>query len=132
MFAYGVTTVLIKKIVTDVTEPITAASLVFGIGATLVGLMSLPRLRYELPQLTFRRGCLLVVGGTSMSLGILLFYSAASRAPIVAIAPVIAMSPLISISFSQLIARRVEIVDKRIWAGAALVVSGVATIAVSL
>ena len=97
-----------------------------------MGSMSLPRLRYELPQLTFRRGCLLVVGGTSMSLGILLFYSAASRAPIVAIAPVIAMSPLISISFSQLIARRVEVVDKRIWAGAALVVSGVALIAASL
>jgi drug/metabolite transporter (DMT)-like permease len=132
MIAYGCVSVLIKKLVSDVTEPITAASLVFAIGTGMVGLMALPRLRSELPQFTFRRVWLLVLGGTGMSLGILLFYSAASRAPIIAVAPIISLSPLIAIAFSQIIARRVELIDKRIWAGAASVVSGVVLIAVSL
>ena len=132
MLAYGSVAVLIKKLVTDITEPLTAASLVFGIGASIVGLMSLPRLRRDLPAFTFRRTWLLVLGGTTMSVGILLFYTAVSKAPIVAVAPIVALSPLISIGAAQIIARRLETVDKRIWAGAVSVVSGVALIGISL
>ena len=132
MLAYGTVSALIRKIVTDVTEPVTAASLVFSFGTVMVAALSLPRLRTELPQITFRRGWQLVVGGSGMSLGILLFYNAASRAPITAVAPVVALSPIIAILFAQLIARRFELVDKRIWLGAASVVAGVALIGTSV
>ena len=132
MLAYGTVSALIRKIVTDVTEPVTAASLVFSFGTAMVAALSLPRLRTELPQITFRRGWQLVVGGSGMSLGILLFYNAASRAPITAVAPVVALSPIIAILFAQLIARRFELVDKRIWLGAASVVAGVALIGTSV
>ena len=132
MLAYGTVSALIRKIVTDVTEPVTAASLVFSFGTAMVAALSLPRLRTELPQITFRRGWQLVVGGSGMSLGILLFYNAASRAPITAVAPVVALSPIIAILFAQLIARRFELVDKRIWLGAASVVAGVALIGASV
>ena len=67
-----------------------------------------------------------------MSLGILLFYNAASRAPITAVAPVVALAPIIAILFAQVIARRFELMDKRIWVGAASVVVGVALIGTSL
>ena len=132
MLAYGSVSVLIKKLVTDVTEPVVAASLVFTFGTAMVVLVSLPRLRRELPQFTVRRTGKLMAGGMGMSLGILLFYGAASRAPIVAVAPVVALSPLVAIACSQIIARRIEIVDRRIWAGAFSVVSGVVLITVSL
>lgn len=131
MLSYGTVSALVKKIVTDVTDPITAASLVFSFGTVMVALLSLPRLRNELPQITFRRGWQLVVGGSGMSLGIMLFYSAASRAPITAVAPVVALAPIIAILFSQVIARRFELVDKRIWLGSGTVVAGVALIGTS-
>lgn len=131
MLAYGTVSALVKKIVTDVTEPIIAASLVFSFGTVMVAMLSLPRLRSELPQITFRRGWQLVVGGSGMSLGILFFYSAASRAPITAVAPVVGLAPIIAILFAQVIARRFELVDKRIWAGATAVVAGVALIGTS-
>ena len=67
-----------------------------------------------------------------MSLGVLLFYNAASRAPVTAVAPVVALSPIIAILFAQVIARRFELMDKRIWIGAASVVAGVALIGTSL
>lgn len=67
-----------------------------------------------------------------MSLGILLFYNALSRAPITSIAPVVALAPLFAILVSQVIARRFEVVDGRIWAGAIAVVSGVALITAAL
>ena len=73
MMAYGTVSALVKKIVTDVTDPIIAASLVFTTGTALVALISLPRLKREIPQFTFRRVWLLVLGGTMMSLGILFF-----------------------------------------------------------
>ena len=132
MLSYGTVSALVKKIVTDVTDPITAASLVFSFGTVMVAMLSLPRLRTELPQITFRRGWQLVVGGSGMSLGILLFYNAASRAPITAVAPVVALAPIVAILFAQVIARRFELMDKRIWVGAASVVAGVALIGTSL
>ena len=128
MIAYGSVSVLIKKLVTDVAEPITAASLVFMMGTLMVFMLALPRLVQERRQVTFRRSWLLLPGGGSMSLGVLFFYSAASRAPVVAVAPIVSMSPLVAIAFSQVIARRLEIVDRRIWVGAAAVVGGVALI----
>ena len=131
MLSYGTVSALVKKIVTDVTDPITAASLVFSFGTVMVAMLSLPRLRTELPQITFRRAWQLVLGGSGMSLGILLFYNAADRAPITAVAPVVALAPIIAILFSQVIARRFELVDKRIWLGAASVVAGVALIGAS-
>ena len=131
MLSYGTVSALVKKIVTDITDPITAASLVFSFGTAMVALLSLPRLRGDLPQISFRRGWQLVLGGSGMSLGILLFYNAASRAPITAVAPVVALAPIIAILFSQVIARRFELVDKRIWAGAVAVVVGVALIGTS-
>ena len=132
MLSYGTVSALVKKIVTDIAEPIIAASLVFSFGTVMVALLSLPRLRMELRQISFRRSWQLVVGGSGMSLGILLFYNAASRAPITAIAPVVALAPIIAILFSQVIARRFELVDKRIWVGAGAVVAGVALIGMSL
>ena len=132
MLSYGTVTALVKKIVTDIAEPIIAASLVFSFGTVMVAMLSLPRLRMELRQISFRRSWQLVVGGSGMSLGILLFYNAASRAPITAIAPVVALAPIIAILFSQVIARRFELVDKRIWVGAGAVVAGVALIGTSL
>ena len=131
MLSYGTVSALVKKIVTDVTDPITAASLVFSFGTVMVAMLALPRLRTELPQITFRRAWQLVLGGSGMSLGILLFYNAADRAPITAVAPVVALAPIIAILFSQVIARRFELVDKRIWLGAASVVAGVALIGAS-
>lgn len=132
MVAYGTVGVFIKKIVSDVTEPLIAASLVFSTGAGMLTLMALPRLRRELRQISFRRGWQLAVGGSGMSLGILLFYNALSRAPITSIAPVVALAPLFAILVSQVIARRFEVVDGRIWAGAIAVVSGVALITAAL
>ena len=132
MLSYGTVSALVKKIVTDVTDPITAASLVFSFGAAMVAMLSLPRLRTELPQITFRRAWQLVLGGSGMSLGILLFYNAADRAPITAVAPVVALAPIVAILFAQVIARRFELMDKRIWAGAASVVAGVALIGTSV
>ena len=67
-----------------------------------------------------------------MSLGIFLFYGAASRAPITAISPIVALAPLIAIGFSQFIARQFEVADKRIWLGALAVVSGVIFISLTL
>ena len=131
MLSYGTVSALVKRIVTDVADPIIAASLVFSFGTAMVAMLSLPRLRAELPQITFGRGWRLVVGGSGMSLGILLFYNAASRAPITAVAPVVALAPIIAILFAQVIARRFELVDKRIWVGAASVVAGVALISTS-
>lgn len=131
MLSYGTVSALVKKIVTDVTEPIVAASLVFAFGTAMVAMLSLPRLRAELPQVTFRRGWQLVLGGSGMSLGVMLFYNAASRAPVTAVAPVVALAPIIAILFAQVIARRFELVDKRIWAGAIAVVVGVALIGTS-
>ena len=132
MLSYGTVSALVKKIVTDVTDPIVAASLVFSFGTAMVAMLSLPRLRAELPQITFRRAWQLALGGSGMSLGILLFYNAADRAPITAVAPVVALAPIIAILFSQVIARRFELVDKRIWLGAASVVAGVALIGASV
>ena len=132
MLSYGTVSALVKKIVTDVTEPIIAASLVFSFGTAMVAMLSLPRLRKDLRRITFRRGWQLVLGGSGMSLGVLLFYNAASRAPVTAVAPVVALSPIIAILFAQLIARRFELMDKRIWIGAASVVVGVALIGTSL
>ena len=132
MLAYGTVGVFIKKIVSDVTEPLIAASLVFSTGAGMLTLMALPRLRRELRQIPFRRGWQLVVGGSGMSLGILLFYNAVSRAPITSIAPVVALAPIVAILASQVIARRFEMVNGRIWAGAVAVVCGVALITTAL
>ena len=132
MLSYGTVSALVKKIVTDVTEPIIAASLVFSFGTAMVAMLSLPRLRRELPQMTFHRAWQLVLGGSGMSLGVLLFYNAASRAPVTAVAPVVALSPIIAILFAQVIARRFELMDKRIWIGAVSVVAGVALIGTSL
>lgn len=131
MLSYGTVSALVKKIVTDVAEPIIGASLVFAFGTVMVAMLSLPRLRTELPQITFRRGWQLVLGGSGMSLGVLMFYNAASRAPITAVAPVVALAPIIAILFSQVIARRFELVDKRIWGGSIAVVVGVALIGTS-
>ena len=132
MAAYGTVGALIRKIVTEVTEPMVAASLVFSLGAGWVTLLALPRLRRELREVSLVRGAQLVVGGSGMSLGILLFYNAASKAPITAVAPVVALAPVIAILFSQVIARRFERVDRRVWAGALAVVGGVALISSSL
>ncbi len=129
MLSYGGVSVLIKKIVTDVAEPVTAASLVFSLGGAFVTLAALPRLRQELAQIRFRRAWQLVLGGSIMSFGIFLFYNAASRAPITSIAPVVAVSPIIAILFSQLIARRFEILNRYILAGAGSIVAGVVLIA---
>ena len=132
MAAYGTVGALIRKIVTEVTEPMVAASLVFSLGAGWVTLLALPRLRRELREVSLVRGAQLVAGGSGMSLGILLFYNAASKAPITAVAPVVALAPVIAILFSQVIARRFERVDRRVWAGALAVVGGVALISSSL
>ena len=50
MLSYGTVSALVKKIVTDITDPITAASLVFSFGTAMVAVLSLPRLRGDLPQ----------------------------------------------------------------------------------
>ena len=132
MFTYGLVSVLIKKIVTDVTTPLVAASLVFGIGALILSIMAVPKFRMEIKLIPRNRIWKLVIGGTSMSLGIFLFYGAASRAPITAISPIVALAPLIAIGFSQFIARQFEVADKRIWLGALAVVSGVIFISLTL
>ena len=132
MMAYGTVSALVKKIVTDVTDPIIAASLVFTTGTALVALISLPRLKREIPQFTFRRVWLLVLGGTMMSLGILFFYNAVSRAPVTAVAPIVSLATLVAIALSQAIARRVEVLNRRVIVGAVAVVSGVILITTSL
>lgn len=132
MAAYGTVSVLVKKIVTDVTDPVVGASMTFTMGTIMVALLALPRMRANLGRVPLRNALLLMVGGSGMSLGVLMFYGATIRAPVVAVAPIVSMSPLVTILVSQLLARRLERVDRMVWLGAAAVVTGVILIATAL
>ena len=117
MLSYGTVSALVKKIVTDVTEPIIAASLVFSFGTAMVAMLSLPRLRRELPQMTFHRAWQLVLGGSGMSLGVLLFYNAASRRPGTAAASGWWRFVPSSILFAQSSRAGFDLRTRRIWIG---------------
>jgi drug/metabolite transporter (DMT)-like permease len=126
---YGSSQFLARKLVTEQAPPFVVAT--YALLAGMVVLSVVTHRGIIKDRRAPRRAFLMMaLAGLATTAGVTFNLLALSRAPVVIVAPVSSITPLVSLALAHIFLQRLERVTPRIWLGAALVVAGVATIAV--
>ena len=127
--SYGSLAVIGRKLVTDYASPVVVTAISMVMGTMILGAMFHRHVATDAVGAPKRAWLWVTLAGISATWGVGFWYFALSRAPVVIVAPVAGTHPLVSIVAAHLFLRRLERVTRRTVAGAALVVIGVALIA---
>ena len=128
--AYAAAQVLASHGVSDFHAPLvgTTIALIFG----TLGFVAIALRNLSAPVLDFRRGALFfILAGFFSSAGVSSIFSAVERADVVIVSPISSTYPLFTLLFAAVLLGDLERLNPRILLGAALVVIGVAIIAIS-
>ncbi len=126
---YGSSQFLARKLVTEQAPPFVVAT--YALLAGMVVLSVVTHRGIIKDRRAPRRAFLMMaLAGLATTAGVTFNLLALSRAPVVIVAPVSSITPLVSLALAHIFLQRLERVTPRIWLGAALVMAGVATIAV--
>ncbi len=121
---YGSSQFLARRLVTQYAPPLVVASLATLTGMVILGTLSNKSLVKDrrAPKRTI---LFMVLAGFAASSGTAFSFSALRLAPVIVVSPITSINPLVALALAHLFLQRVEKVTFRIWAGAALVVSGI-------
>lgn len=126
---YGSSQFLARKLVTEDAPPFVVATYALMAGMVILAVVTHRGIIKD--RHAPRRALLMMVlAGLATTAGVTFNLLALSRAPVVIVAPVSSITPLVSLALAHIFLQRLERVTPRMWLGAALVVAGVATIAV--
>ena len=128
--SYGTLAVIGRKLVTDYASPVVVTSISMVMGTMILGAMFHRHVATDAVGAPKRAWLWVALAGISATWGVGFWYLALSRAPVVLVAPVAGTHPLVSIVATHFFLKRLERVTRRTVAGAALVVIGVAFIAI--
>lgn len=128
--SYGAGTFVSRKIVVDYTSPTmaTAWSLIFG--TVIVAALFHRHALSDLSLAPRRALVYMALAGATGAWGVSFLFLALDEAPVVLVAPLSGAHPMLSILLTYLFLQRFEMVTQRTVLGAALVVGGIALIAV--
>ena len=125
---YGVMPAMSKQAVSYSGNPIVTASFTLLAGGLIMALAIGPRIPRDI-RMSPRRGLLFVLGGgISMTIGVLLLYSAVLRAPVIVVSPIVSLQPVIALVMAHFFLQRLERITWQLVAGTLLVVAGVVAI----
>ena len=127
--AYGVSAVLVRQGVADMTTPLVGAAI-----ALLSGTLVLAAIGVKSPESNLRQKkrsiAFLLIAGIIAAAGILSSFFALSMAPVVVVSPLQSISPLFALLWSYLFLGKLERITLRVILGTILVVGGVALVAI--
>lgn len=127
--AYGVSAVLVRQGVADMTTPLVGAAI-----ALLSGTLVLAAIGARSPESNLRQKkrsvALLLIAGVAAGAGIVSSFFALSMAPVVVVSPLQSTSPLFALLWSYLFLGKLERITLRVIMGTVLVVGGVALVAI--
>lgn len=126
--SFGSTPVLIRKGLTHAPALVGVTLALFC--ASVIFLPLALRGSRKVDGLQKRGVIFMLLAGLASAGGSIFNYLALSRAPVVLVAPLTSIYPLVTLLCAHLFLKRQERITRRIVAGAALVVAGVATITV--
>ena len=125
---YGIMPAMSKQAVSYSGNPIVTASFTLLAGGLIMALAIGPRIPRDI-RMSPRRGLLFVFGGgISMTIGVLLLYSAVLRAPVIVVSPIVSLQPVIALVMAHFFLQRLERITWQLVAGTLLVVAGVVAI----
>ena len=117
-----------KQAVSYSGNPIVTASFTLLAGGLIMALAIGPRIPRDI-RMSPLWGLLFVLGGgISMTIGVLLLYSAVLRAPVIVVSPIVSLQPVIALVMAHFFLQRLERITWRLVAGTLLVVAGVVAI----
>ncbi|HEX5370639.1 MAG TPA: DMT family transporter [Dehalococcoidia bacterium] len=129
-FAYAAAQVLARHGVSDFHAPLVGTTIALAFGT--LGFIAIAARNLSTPVANFRRGALFfMAAGVFSSIGVSSIFSAVDRADVVIVSPISSIYPLFTLLFAAVVLGDLERLNPRIFAGAALVVLGVAIISVS-
>ena len=128
--AYGGTTLVGRKMVTEYASPLVATSFSLLIGTVILGIAFQGQVRSDIVRAPHKGWILMTLAGVTAMWGVTFQFFALTHGPVVLVAPIAGISPLVTILLTYLFLSHVEKVTMRTVGGAMLVVGGVALIAV--
>ncbi|MFC1873325.1 EamA family transporter [Chloroflexota bacterium] len=127
--AYGAGSVLIRRVVADVSSPLVGAAIALLSGTMVLAVIAAVKPETNLKQKKGAVGILLL-SGVATGLGSLSSYFALSMAPVVVVTPLQSTSPLFALMWSSIFLNRLEKITLRVVLGVVLVMAGIALIAI--
>ena len=127
--AYGLSSVLIRQHVGNLTTPLVGASIALLSGTLSLAVIGTRDLKTNITQKQ-RAVVLLLISGVAAAGGIVTNFFALSLAPVVIISPLQSTSPLFALLFSHLFISHLEKITPRLIVGSILVVAGVILITI--
>jgi drug/metabolite transporter (DMT)-like permease len=125
---YGIMPAMSKQAISYSGNPIVTASFTLLAGGLIMALAIAPRIPRDL-RMSPRRGLAFVLaGGVSMTIGVLLLYSAVLRAPVIVVSPIVSLQPVIALIMAHFFLQKLERITWPLVLGTLLVVAGVVTI----
>lgn len=125
---YGIMPAMSKQAISYSGNPIVTASFTLLAGGLIMALAIGPRIPQDL-RMSPRRGLAFVLaGGVSMTLGVLLLYSAVLRAPVIVVSPIVSLQPVIALIMAHFFLQKLERITWPLVLGTLLVVAGVVAI----
>ncbi|MBI2847107.1 MAG: EamA family transporter [Chloroflexi bacterium] len=127
-FSYGTSHILARVGVTQVAPPLVGASISLLAGTFLYWLVNIRSIKLELNSTNRRGVAFFALSGITSSMGLLFFFFALSKAPVIAVSPVANTYPLIALLLSSIFLQGIERITPKLALGAFLVVLGLALI----
>ena len=127
--AYGVSAVLVRQGIADMTTPLVGAAISLLSGTLVMAAIGVKSRESNLRQKK-RSVAFLLIAGVTAAAGILSSFFALSMAPVVVVSPLQSISPLFALLWSYLFLGQLERITLRVILGTLLVVGGVALVAI--
>ena len=129
-FAYGVAALVARKILDDYSSPLVGTAFSMMFGTAIMAVLFHGHALSDSIQAPRRAWLLVALAGCASTWGVTFWFLALNEAPVVLVAPLAGCSPLVTIALAHIFLRRIERLSWRTVMGAALVVAGVAVIAI--
>ena len=126
--AYGIIPAIYQVAISYNHNPFATGSLTLFFGSIFMAMLVGPRISTDL-RMSPRRSLLFVgMGGLSMTVGVMLFFLAVERTPIIVVSPLTSLQPVFALAEAHLFLQRLEKITLPLVLGTLIIVGGVIAI----
>ena len=127
-FAYGASALIARKLVEDYSPPLVAGAFSLMFGTLVLAAISHRHALRDVGRVPRRAWVMVALAGCASTWGVVFFYLAINKAPVVLVAPITGTNPLVALVLTHLFLQRLEKVTLRTTLGAVTVLLGVTLI----